>query len=85
MVPARNLPRQEVKPDVGFSEEDWFADVKGPDVVNGRAGLQRGGVRARVEKKVEQRSKEKEMKMKKKGVRVQKGIRGLLSKMNFFS
>lgn len=85
MPPSRNIPQQGIKLDVGF-EEDWVGNVNVPDVANGngngRAGLQRGGIRARVERKVEQERKEKK---KKRGARVQRGIRGLLSKMNFFS
>ena len=55
-----------------------FADVAGVEVGTGR---QRGGLPALAEREREKKSKEK----RRRAARVQQGIRGLLSKMNFFS
>lgn len=79
-LPSQNM--EQAKSSISL-HEGQVGNVKVPDVahVNVRAGQQRGGLPARVERKVEQKGKEK----KKRGARVQQGIRGLLSKMNFFS
>lgn len=79
------LPSQKVgeaKPCIPLGE-DQFVHVNPADVVhaNVRKGQQRGGLPANVEREMETKSKEK----KKRAARVQQGIRGLLSKMNFFS
>ena len=55
-----------------------LADVADVEV---RTGRQRGGVPALVEREREKKSKEK----RRRAARVQQGIRGLLSRMNFFS
>ena len=79
-LPSGNVPQ--VNPSVPL-REDRAVNVKVPDVANGnaRTGGQRNGRQARGERKVERVDREK----KKRGGRVQRGIRGLLSKMNFFS
>lgn len=78
--PSGDVPRVNHSVALG---EDGAVNVKEQDVVinNVRVGGQRGGMPARGERKIERLGREK----KKRGARIQQGIRGLLSKMNFFS
>ncbi|CAD6588225.1 MAG: hypothetical protein ASARMPRED_003435 [Alectoria sarmentosa] len=76
------LPPRIVAP-VGPYVDDQFVDVNFADVagVEVGTGRQRGGLPALAEREREKKSKEK----RRRAARVQQGIRGLLSKMNFFS
>ena len=78
-LPSQNGAR--ARPSIPLGE-DQFVQVDLADVahVNFRVGQQRGGLPVNAEKRMEKKEKEKS-----KGVaRVQQGIRGLLSRMNFF-
>lgn len=79
------LPSQfaaQAKPSIPLGE-DHFVNLNLTDAAhaNVRTGEQRIGLPADVERKVLKKSKEKRRRV----ARVQQGIRGLLSKMNFFS
>ena len=78
--PSQNEAR--ARPSIPLGEDE-FVKVDPADVahVNFRVGQHRGGLPVNLEKRMEKKRKDK-----RKGVtRVQQGIRGLLSRMNFFS
>lgn len=79
-LPAQNGPQS--RPSFSFGDEQYF-NTKLADSAHVRRGMgqQRGGIAARVGRKIDKKGQEK----RKRTARVQQGIRGLLSKMNFFS
>ena len=77
---SRNVVQ--AKPSIPLGEDEFVnIDIADAAYANVRMGQQRGGLPAHVERKMEKKGKEK----RKGAARVQQGIRGLLSKMNFFS
>ena len=78
--PSRNVDQAQPSIPLG---EDQFVHVHPSDVAlaDVRKGQQKGGVPVSVERELERKRKENM----RTAARVQQGIRGLLSKMNFFS
>lgn len=79
-LPSENVGKAEPSIPLG---EDHFVHVDPADVAYAtvRKGRQRGGLPANVQGGLEKKSREK----RRGAARVQQGIRGLLSRMNFFS